>query len=567
MLKIRFRLLIVFLFLIHFSQIALAQKNTLSDKEITLLLKDAKVNRIKGDYEKSLFKSRVALQNSFKNKSNDLIAHSYLIIASNFDELSEPFKALYYYNLGLYYVNKTNNYNLKNQFYNNLGNIYCFDKKQYDKGIYYYQKSLNLSQRVLNKKQVFQTKLNITWAYFDIGKFQEGLPYLNYINKFQPIFGNESTIVALNMLNGMYFNFINKDKEAKTYFLKAIELGIQGNEKSDLSFTYLEYSKFLGKIKQHKEAYESLVMYNKITEELNIQDKLYKANIIDLNLETDHYKREIDKIEIAYKNKQDILIEEQSQNKKIAAIILSVLMVIIIISYYFFQNSLLKQKNKVKDIQSKVHENIINATINGQELERKKISTFLHDNISSLLSSAGLHLNVFTAQHKTQPEEITKTKEILEEAHKQIRNLSHELMPSLLVRFGLLYALEDLCEKTSNSRMKIVFNSLVKIKKRYNEEFEMKLYFIIAELINNIIKHSNANNSVITVEEVDSHLIIEVTDDGNGFNNNQLHFTEGFGINQIRARLNNMKGEFTINSTPSKGTKIYLKIPVVNFRN
>jgi two-component system, NarL family, sensor kinase len=567
MFKNKFRLLIFILFLIHFSQTSLAQNTKLSNKEITLLLKDAKLNRINGNYEESLLKSRVALQHSFKNKSNDLIANSYLIIASNFDELTEPFKALHYYNLGLFYANRTNNFSLKNQFYNNLGNIYCFDKKQYDKGIYYYQKALLQSQKILNTKQVFLTELNITWAYFDIGKFKEGLPHLNYINKYQSIFGNESTIVALNMLNGMYQSFINKNEEANIFFQKAIELGTIGNEKSDLSFSYLEYSKFLNKINKPQKAYENLILSNKITAELDINEKLNKANIVGVNLEIDHYKREIDKIETAYKNKQDILIEEQSKNKKIVAIILLILVCGIILFYSVFQNTLLKQKNKLNDIQGKIQEKIINATIDGQEFERKKISIFLHDNISSLLSSAGLHLNVFTAQHKLQPEEISKTKKILEEAHKQIRNLSHELMPSLLVRFGLLYALEDLCEKTSNSKIKITFSSLIKIKKRYNEEFEMKLYFIVAELINNIVKHSNANNSIIKVEEMTYSLIIEVTDDGSGFENNQLDFTEGFGINQIRARVNNMKGDFIINSIPNQGTSIYLKVPIINHRS
>ena len=224
----------------------------------------------------------------------------------------------------------------------------------------------------------------------------------------------------------------------------------------------------------------------------------------------------------------------------------------------------MKQKNKLKDIRSKIQENIINASIDGQELERKKIASFLHDNISSLLSSAGLHLNVFTSINKAQPEEINKTKEILEEAHNQIRNLSHELMPTLLVRFGLLYALEDLCEKTSNSRIKITFNSSIAIKKRYNEDFEMKLYFIIAELLNNIIKHSKATTADVTIKEVENKLFIVVSDNGNGFINNKLEVTEGFGINQIRARINNMKGEFIINSTLNKGTIVSLKIPIVN---
>lgn len=563
MVKIRFRLLIFFIFLISFGLPIFAQKNIFSDKEIQSLIKDAKNNRINGDYERSLLKSRVALEQSIRNKNNNLIANSYLVIASNFEQLSEPLKALHYYNLGLYYVNKTNNYTLKNQFYNNLGNIYCFDKKQYDKGIYYYQESLKQSQKILDKKQIFLTELNITWAYFDIGKFQEGLPYLEYINKYQSIFGGESTIVILNMLNGMYYSFINENEKADIYFQKAIEFGNIQNEKTDLSFSHLEYSKFLNKIHEPQKAYENLCLYNQITEELNIQEKLNKANAVGIDLEIDHYKREIDKIEASYKTKQDSLIEEQSKNKKIVVIVLLILVCAIISFYYFFQNIHLKQKNKLKDVQGKIQENIINATIDGQELEREKISTFLHDNISALLSSAGLHLNVFTSQQKIQPEEINKTKEILEEAHKQIRNLSHELMPTLLVRFGLLYALEDLCEKTSNSKIKIAFNSAVKIKKRYNKDLEMKLYFITAELINNIIKHSDATKSFVTIEEADSFLIIRVTDNGIGFKNNQFESYEGFGINQIRARINNMKGEFNVDSTLSKGTTVYLKVPIV----
>ncbi|HSD07832.1 tetratricopeptide repeat-containing sensor histidine kinase [Flavobacterium sp.] len=562
MFQTRLRLLFTFLFLIHFSLTSLAQKKLLSNNEITSLLKDAKKNRISGDYEKSLLKSRVALEHAIKNKNDYLIANSYLIIASNFDELTEPLKALHYYNLGLHYAYKTNNFTLKNQFFNNLGNIYCFDKKQYDRGIYYYKKSLQLSQQILDKKQIFLTKLNITWAYFDIGNFQEGFSYLEYINKYQPIFGSESTIVALNMLNGMYYSFVNQNEKADFYFQKAIEFGNSGNEKSDLAFSHLEYSKFLNKIHEPQKAYENLCLSNKITEELNIEEKLNKANIVGINLEIDHYKRAMDQIQTSYKTKQDILIDEQSKNKKIVIIVLVILVCTIMSFYYFFQNIHLKQKNKLKDVQSKIHENIINATIDGQELEREKISTFLHDNISSLLSSAGLHLNVFTSQQKTQPEEISKTKEILEEAHKQIRNLSHELMPTLLVRFGLLYALEDLCEKTSNSRIKIVFNSLIKTKKRYNKDFEMKLYFIIAELINNIIKHSNATSALISIEEEDSFLIINVSDNGSGFKNNQFETYEGFGINQIRARINNMKGEFIIDSALYKGTTVYLKIPI-----
>jgi two-component system NarL family sensor kinase len=366
------------------------------------------------------------------------------------------------------------------------------------------------------------------------------------------------------MLNGMYYNYKNDNKKASKYFNLAIEQGNLGNEKSDLSYSHLEYSNFLNKIGDYKNAFKNLRLYNQITDELHIDEKLKKANIIGINLEVDQYKREIDKIESQYKAKQNKLIEEQSRNKKIVIVIFSLFISAIIFFYYFVQNLRLKEKSKLNDLKSKIQQNIINASIDGQELERKKIASFLHDNISSLLSSAGIHLKVFTSQNLSQPEEIIKTKTILEEAHNQIRNLSHELMPSLLVRFGLLYGLDDLCEKNSNSNIKIEFKSLVSIKKRYNEEFEMKLYFIITELLNNIIKHSQASNAKIALEEINNDLLIVVTDNGNGFVNNEFELKEGFGINQIRARMNNMKGEFIINSILNTGTTITLKTPILS---
>jgi len=561
--QIRF-LLFTIVLLFFFSANCFALEKRLTKEEITRLLNDVQDDRSAGEYEQSLLKARVALEQAIKIKDNVLIANSYLQIAANFDQLTETDKALNYYNIGLFYANKTNDKTLKNKLYNNLGNIYCFDKKQYNTGIYYYKKSIFYSQKILDKKQLLLTKLNIAWAYFDINKYDEGFPYLAYINKFQIIHGTESSIVAINMLNGMYYSYKNDIEKAHHYFKQAIEQGNIGDEKSDLSFSHLEYSNFLFKIGEYKKAFDHLTLYNKITEELHIEDKLSKANVVGINLEIDEYKREIDKIETRYKTKQSKLLDEQSRNKKIVIIIFLLLIVTIVIFYYFIQNIRLKQKNKLNEVQSKIQQNIINATIDGQELERKKIAAFLHDNISSLLSSAGLHLNVFTSQNHNQPEEIIKTKTLLEEAHNQIRNLSHELMPTLLVRFGLLYALDDLCEKNSNSSIQIYLKTTLSIKKRYNEEFEMKLYFIITELLNNISKHSKATKAKVSIEEIDNQLHIEVADNGNGFVTNKFELIEGFGINQIRARINNMKGEVIINSILNTGTTITLKVPILN---
>ena len=124
------------------------KKKSPSKKEITELTKEA-IQLMKTEkFEKSLVKSRIALRYAIILQDNNLIASAYNTIAANFDELAESDKAFFYYKKGLLYANKTNNYELKNWLNNNLGNIYCFDKKQYEKGIYYYKKSLEYSTKI-----------------------------------------------------------------------------------------------------------------------------------------------------------------------------------------------------------------------------------------------------------------------------------------------------------------------------------------------------------------------------------------------------------------------------------
>ncbi|TDE53030.1 ATP-binding protein [Flavobacterium sp. GT3P67] len=539
-----------------------SQKKAPSKKEVTLISNEAIKLMKEGIFEKSLVKSRLALTYAIALKDDNLIAATYNTIAANFDQLSEYDKAFFYYKKGLAHANKTNNDVLKNWINNNLGNIYCFDKKQYEKGIYYYKKSLQYSTKIHDSAQIVFTKLNITWAYFDIGRYNEGLPYLKYINKHHEKHRDESTIVALNMLNGMYYNYKNNPKKALFFFQNAIKLGNEGNEKSDLSYSHHEFSKFLLKNGDYENAYKNLALYNDLTIKLNNEEKLNKASVAGINLEIDEYKREIDKIGNDYKTKEYLLLQEQSRSRKIVIVIILTLLFFFFLFYIFSENSKLKQKNKIKDIESQVQQNIINASINGQELERKKIASFLHDNISALLSSAGLHLNAFTSKNPTNTEEIIKTKAILEEAHDQIRDLSHELMPTLLARFGLFYALEDLCEKNSNSVIQFNYSIVVPTKTRYNEDFEMKMYFIIMELLNNIIKHSRATQANLIIQENNKSLQIKIEDNGKGFDTDKFYILEGFGINQVKARINNLKGTIAIHSKIYSCTSVTIEVPI-----
>ncbi|MEN2487272.1 ATP-binding protein [Flavobacterium sp. B11] len=253
---------------------------------------------------------------------------------------------------------------------------------------------------------------------------------------------------------------------------------------------------------------------------------------------------------------------EQLRNKKIVSLSIILTVIIFLLLYFLYQNNKLKQKIKRKDTKQKILLNIINSGIDSQEAERKKIASFLHDNINSLLSSAGLHLNTFTAQQNIKSDEIQKAKSILSEAHELLRDMSHDLVPALLVRFGLIYALEDLCEKNSNSAMEFDFSSSIPTSKRYAEKFEMKIYFIVSELCSNITKHSNAKKAILSLSEKENQLVLRIHDDGIGFKTQKLKDVEGFGLNRIRARIKKYKGSLSIISKENKGTKIKIEIPL-----
>ncbi|MDI5950015.1 response regulator [Flavobacterium yafengii] len=391
------RIVLLLLFgLNYFGDNSIAQTRTYSKKEITRLTDEASKYLKEANFEKSLDISKLALRSSIN--SNDLYstAVSYITIAANYAEMAEFDKAIFFYNKSLSYATKTNNDTLKKRINNNLGNIYCFEKKQYEKGISFYENSLKYSQKLADTNQVFMTKLNIAWAYFDIGLFEKGFPSLEFINKYNKKHGDESTAVAVNMLNGMYYGYKGNDSKATSSFLNAIKFGNEGNEKSDLSFSYLEYSKYLLKKGDYKNAYENLARYNIITDELYNKEKIKKANLAGINLELDEYKREIDKIE----TEKEAQLQSLRKSKIIVLLFGIVFCILLLLLYTLFKNNNFKKKANAELSQTNIElliakEKAEEATV----LKSQFVSTISHELRTPLYGVVGI-TNMLLDEHK-----------------------------------------------------------------------------------------------------------------------------------------------------------------------
>jgi signal transduction histidine kinase len=534
----------------------------------------------KGYCQNSLQKSKIYGKLNDVNKSIDVLFNALKIaekhhlqyekvllfnaIGRNFKSSLNLPKSLEYYRKGEKIAARLHNDTLRAFVQQNIFKIFI-ENQEKDSARQYAAQIMRVLKKSNNFDQVYRAYSNFSVYHFMLKEYELGKKYLDTASFYAEKNKKLSYLKTCYMNLGYYYLTAKHDyKNGEKQYLKILSLNKNDTTSAEVTDVYLNLSYVYEKCGDFKKANKYLNKYVDNTEVL-FQNK------INTQLKDAETKYEIDKVESEYKQRQTELLQNQSKNQKIFIVIIALLIVMAILFYFFNQNNRLKEKNKLKDIESKIQQNIINATLDGQEIERKKIAGVLHDSISAQLSSAGLHLSAFSATTNTNSEEIVKTRAILKEAHDKVRDLSHELLPTLLAKFGLLYALQDLCEKNSNSLIEFEYESNISNKERFNEEYEMKVYFIIAELLNNVLKHSDAGQAKLTINENNAHLEITIEDNGKGFDTGKSANSEGFGLTQIRARITNMKGKFIIDSTrgkaeqgkakPGSGTTIRIRIP------
>lgn len=443
-------------------------------------------------------------------------------------------------------------------------------KKIYkDSARFYYEKIEKLpdfNYEVQNLKAVVFS--NISTIYEVDSSYVKAREYIEKaieINK-----KNNNSLKTANSLNNLGNIYLSQEKylKSKSTYLDALKMIKNNNNPNAVRTKATLYFNLAWAMRnlEEFEAYDYQEMSYEIQDDM--RDKEFRGIIEEINAEYD--------VDAA---KRDVRLEEENKRIKAQSIFwfAGILALIIIISLvYLIKLNTLKQKNlalklsqteliqnqEIEKFKSETQDRILNATIDGKESERKQIAETLHDSVSALLSSANLHLQATRKQFNgSTPIEIDKTQEIIQEASHKIRDLSHNLVSSVLLKFGLNFAISDIAEKYSNSVLKI--DTEILEVRRYEENFEIKIHNIIQEFVNNILKHSLANNALIELKEDKKRLILTISDDGVGFDKTKITQQDGLGINQIDARIKMMNGKFHIDSSSNNGTKISVEIPVV----
>ena len=150
---------------------------------------------------------------------------------------------------------------------------------------------------------------------------------------------------------------------------------------------------------------------------------------------------------------------------------------------------------------------------------------------------------------------------VLDHTIQDVRNLSHHMMPRILKEDGLIPALEDMLDKTFRySPVQYHFEHFG-VDKRFAEQVEIGLYRISQELINNIIKHSEATQVSVQLLKNGKILVLLVEDNGKGFKTIKEK-QKGIGLMNITSRVETIHGEFNLQPSPESGMLATVRIPV-----
>ena len=143
-------------------------------------------------------------------------------------------------------------------------------------------------------------------------------------------------------------------------------------------------------------------------------------------------------------------------------------------------------------------------------------------------------------------------------AYREVRSLSHNLMPVELEEHGLITALQRLVDMLNeNNTIQFTFN-VTGLEKRLDRKVEFELYSIVLELTNNILKHSKADHAEISMYESGKVIHLTISDNGDGIKNKLSH---GVGLGNIKNRVQSLKGKIQIADEENPGAKIDIEIP------
>ena len=237
------------------------------------------------------------------------------------------------------------------------------------------------------------------------------------------------------------------------------------------------------------------------------------------------------------------------------AIIITVVVLGIIIAYFII--SIIRQQRRNLEL----HRLNILAEITTLEKERTRMAADLHDELGPLLSAIKFKINSVDTTDEEDQYQLEKASNHIDDLITRLREIAGNLMPSALLRKGLVTALHEFFNNIARSSLDIVFNPAQ--LPDLPQEKSINIYRIVQEVTHNTIKHANATQLIVDLSLKANKIVLMTRDNGIGFDySNKSKENSGLGLRNLKSRAEIMGGTVAIESRPLKGTSYIFEIPV-----
>jgi two-component system, NarL family, sensor kinase len=205
------------------------------------------------------------------------------------------------------------------------------------------------------------------------------------------------------------------------------------------------------------------------------------------------------------------------------------------------------------------------AILEAEENERQRIAKDLHDGVGQMMSAAKMNLSAIESEIKftdtEQKQNFEKIIGLVDESCKEVRTVSHIMMPNALLKNNLPNAIHDFVNKLSNKSLQVhVYTE--GLDEKIDSNVETVLYRVIQECVSNALKHARATTLDISLIRDKDGISGTIEDNGKGFDPTDKDNFEGIGLKNIITRIEYLKGTVDFDSAPGRGTVIALHVPL-----
>ncbi len=527
-----------------------------------------------GFYDSSLVSHQRGLKIRQRLNLDEQVARSYNSLGNFYETISKADTAYYFYRLCYDYYNSQQDTLYLTRAMNNLSTVFI-DFNQYDSAEFYINKGITNAKYLEDDGLMAELLSNLTLVYKNTNQYDKAFQSIkkvieidqsselyNYVAEdyytlstlWQVTARNDSALFYLNHAL-LILDTINGNSElTPDIYFKPTDL---------LRDIYKSKSEIFATTGKWDSAYDNFIKYYTRDTLINNLKSQYHLNFVETIFDSDKKSTLL--------TLKESEIKRESLGKRISLIIsFSLLLLLIIGTVSFLQQKRINKKKsllaqqQIESILSDQELKSINAMLEGQDNERKRIAEDLHDRVGSILSTVKLYFGSLNTKIDTYQDENKKQYDqantLLDEAVQEVRRISHNLISGILMKFGLVPALKDLCDTVEGTQQLKINLKVFNVDERMDGQTEISIYRIIQELLSNVLKHAKATEVTISLTRNDGNLNIIIEDNGKGFDTNMNY--EGIGLKNILSRVEKLNGQVKFDSVIDRGTTVIIDLPV-----